>query len=59
MEYTKHKTRSDDGDDDKTSTLTDPPPKSESYRTGIRLRVISQEPFGIEFHWIGVGGWVV
>jgi len=46
-------------DNDKTSILTDPPPKPKGYRTGVRLRVISQEPFGIEFHRIGVGSRVV
>jgi len=47
------------GDNDKTSTLTDPPPKPKGRRTWVRLRVISQEPLGIEHHWIRVGSRVV
>jgi len=47
------------GDNDKTSALTDPPPKPKDRRTGVRLRVISHETIGIEFHRIGVGSGVV
>jgi len=44
---------------DKTSRLTDPPPKPKDSRTGVRLRVRSQEPFGVKLHRIGVASRVV
>ena len=59
MRFIIYKTHGDGGDNDETSTLTDSPPKSEGHYAGVLLRVISQEPLGIEFHWIGVGSRVV
>ena len=55
-----HETRRDErGDNNEMSTLTDPPPEPEDRRTRVWLRMISQEPFRIEFHRIGVGSRVV
>ena len=48
------------GEDNTEKTLlTDSPPIPKDRRTRFRLRVIPQEPFGIEFHGIDVSGRVV
>ena len=44
---------------DNNETLTDSSPISKDRSTRISLRVISQEPFRVEFHRIGILGWVV
>ena len=45
--------------DNEAETLTDPSPIPKCRRTRFWLRMISQEPFRIEFHRIGISSWVV
>ena len=40
-------------------TLTDPPSVAKHDRTRVNLRTISQEPFGIELHRVGIGSRVM
>ena len=47
------------GHNNELATLTNPPPIPKGRCTRLWLRVISQEPFGIEFHRIDVSNWVV
>ena len=59
MQGKEHEIQSDPSASNGTVTLTDSSPISKDRRTRIWLRVISQEPFRIEFHRIGILGRVV